>query len=179
MGCLLILVGCQASSTAWRPAVGADCRTEWVKRQGDCDLDRRPELCRIQNRLAPVAGGAALEIHVLNRDDLAAYGWPGGWVYVTRGLVQRVDEPALAAAVAHELGHMRNDADAGSDSRRCLRGGNQAAERAADAAGVAILRSAGYPPAAMRLLLTTLLQDPTVADATRGRIRDRLASLGG
>ena len=40
---------------------------------------------------------------------VTAYGWRGGNLFLTRGLVDVMDDDELAAAVAHELGHLLGD----------------------------------------------------------------------
>lgn len=50
-----------------------------------------------------------LEFHfgVLNTDEINAYAAPGGFVFVTRGAIMRMqDESELAGVLAHEVGHI-------------------------------------------------------------------------
>ncbi len=50
-----------------------------------------------------------LEFHfgVLNTDEINAYAAPGGFVFVTRGAIMKMqDEAELAGVLAHELGHI-------------------------------------------------------------------------
>lgn len=43
---------------------------------------------------------------VLDSPDLNAFALPGGYVYVYRGLLEKIDESELAAILAHEVGHV-------------------------------------------------------------------------
>ncbi len=46
---------------------------------------------------------------VLNTDEINAYAAPGGYVFVTRGALARMqDEAELAAVLAHEISHIAN-----------------------------------------------------------------------
>jgi Zn-dependent protease with chaperone function len=51
--------------------------------------------------------GLRFSFKILDSDDVNAYALPGGFIYVTRGLVESVrSENELAAALAHEIGHI-------------------------------------------------------------------------
>ncbi len=50
-----------------------------------------------------------LFIHVLNSPSPAAFSFPDGSIYVARGLAERLTNDELAAAIAHELGHLLHD----------------------------------------------------------------------
>ncbi len=43
---------------------------------------------------------------VLDSPDLNAFALPGGYVYIYKGLLEKVDEDELAAILAHEVGHI-------------------------------------------------------------------------
>ncbi len=46
---------------------------------------------------------------VLNGDDPNAFAFPGGWIVVSRGLLEQTDsENELAFVVGHEIGHFKN-----------------------------------------------------------------------
>lgn len=46
-------------------------------------------------------------LHVVNSDEIATYSFPGGAIYVTKGLLDFVeDESELASLTAHEVGHI-------------------------------------------------------------------------
>jgi Zn-dependent protease with chaperone function len=51
--------------------------------------------------------GLRFQFKVLQSDDVNAFNLPGGYIYVTRGLLEAVrDEEELAAALAHEIAHV-------------------------------------------------------------------------
>lgn len=51
--------------------------------------------------------GLRFSFKILQSDDVNAFALPGGFVYLTRGLVEFVQrEDELAAALAHEIGHI-------------------------------------------------------------------------
>src|SRR5436853_124813 len=47
-----------------------------------------------------------VKVHVLATDAVCAFAWPNRTIYVTRGLMDRADDDVLAAALAHEMGHL-------------------------------------------------------------------------
>ncbi len=63
---------------------------------------------RIGNRMAQVSDRRDIMVHfiVLDSPLLNAFALPGGYVYVTSGLLDKLDESELAALLAHELGHL-------------------------------------------------------------------------
>jgi len=49
------------------------------------------------------------EFHVVNDASVNAFALPGGFIYVTRGLITAInDEAELATVVGHEIGHVTN-----------------------------------------------------------------------
>ncbi len=51
--------------------------------------------------------GQAYRITILNSPNVNAFALPGGYLYVTRGLLALANDSAeLAAVVAHEMGHV-------------------------------------------------------------------------
>jgi predicted Zn-dependent protease len=49
------------------------------------------------------------EFHVVNDASVNAFALPGGFIYVTRGLMTSInDEAELATVVGHEIGHVTN-----------------------------------------------------------------------
>lgn len=52
-------------------------------------------------------GEAAFRFGVLDTDEVNAFAAPGGWVFVTRGALARMESEAeLAGVLAHEVGHV-------------------------------------------------------------------------
>ena len=57
---------------------------------------------------------------ILDTDDINAYSCPGGYVFVTRGLLKILDNEAqLAAILGHEIGHI-GDKDIEKEVRKSL-----------------------------------------------------------
>ena len=49
------------------------------------------------------------EFHVVNDASVNAFALPGGFIFVTRGLMTSInDEAELATVVGHEIGHVTN-----------------------------------------------------------------------
>jgi len=110
-----------------------------------------------------VWGGRDVSAHVLDSDAAGAYAWADGRIFVTHGLIRRLDDEQLAAVIAHELGHLINESAVPSRQSMSLSGQDdpRQAEARADATGVALLEAAGlaaYP--AMRGMLQTLRDAP-------------------
>ncbi len=123
---------------------------------------------------------------VLDTPAVNAFALPGGYIYVTRGLLAQVnDEAELAAVLAHETGHITARHAAVSYSRGLLaslgtaivatsagagsmaqvadfgpdiftRSYSRAQESEADKLGIRYLARAGYDPTAMARFLQTL-----------------------
>ena len=92
---------------AARPA-SAD-RQRWVAVCGGlCGGSRAARAAAVAARLSP-ALARPVRAPVLACDDVCAYAWRDGTVYVTAALVDRLDDEELAAAIAHELGHLVAD----------------------------------------------------------------------
>jgi MAF protein len=63
----------------------------------------------IGKKIAAVSDRKDIDYHfmVLNEDDVNAVSLPGGYVYVNKGLVEKVDnDDELAGVLAHEVGHI-------------------------------------------------------------------------
>ncbi|HEX4933699.1 MAG TPA: M48 family metallopeptidase [Gemmatimonadaceae bacterium] len=66
-------------------------------------------LQRLGDSLATIADTRGLDWHfgLINWSDVNAFALPGGWVYVTRGLVERADSlEMLAGVLGHEISHV-------------------------------------------------------------------------
>ncbi|MBE9159310.1 M48 family metalloprotease [Nodosilinea sp. LEGE 06152] len=120
---------------------------------------------------------------VVSSDQVNAFATPGGFVYVTTGLLQEADNEAqLASVLAHEIAHINERHSiqalrravlaqgiaetAGVETSALAQVGYQVAfelprsrdfEYAADAAGLQILQAAGYPPEAFVSFLEQLM----------------------
>ncbi|GEM_PF-5383352 len=132
--------------------------------------------------------GLDYQFEILDTFMVNAMALPGGYVYVTRGLLEKVEtEAQLAAVLAHELGHISAyhsekrtqlqlasiftsvAAVSATDGRSLVggiigtdmlaRGYTRGAEYEADELGMTYLRRAGYDPRAMIEFLTMLREE--------------------
>lgn len=107
-----------------------------------------------------------LSVRVLDQPLERAWAWRSGHLFLTRGLLEALDDLELAAAIAHELGHLL----ARSRPDRSARD-----ESAADELGCEILARNGIPPGTMARMLRTLRdRDP---GALAGPLHARIAHL--
>ncbi|MFH0771477.1 MAG: M48 family metallopeptidase [Candidatus Omnitrophota bacterium] len=73
----------------------------------DKQIQERVEL--IGEKLAQICDRKDVIYHfkVLDVDDINAVSLPGGWVYIFKGLLEKVkNDDELAAVIAHEIGHI-------------------------------------------------------------------------
>ena len=164
--------------------VGGGCATpaakieSWARAQGgiSTEPDRQARVERVATWFAPEFQRARIRIRVLAANTVAAYGWRGGELFVTRGLVDLVDDKELAAALAHEMGHLL--ADERERAVAGLSGGDVdsdlGVEARADRIGVDLLRRHHLPPQAMPRMLIKVEQatglDQSCPDALRRRV---------
>jgi predicted Zn-dependent protease len=117
---------------------------------------------------------------VLNSPIVNAFALPGGYVYVTRGLLALAgNEAELASVLAHEIGHITarhaaqrhqraqqkpaaasttgvGELAPGQDPAAYVQGYSREQEMEADTLGIRYLARAGYDPAAMSTFLARL-----------------------
>lgn len=162
-------------STAHAPA-------KWVRSQGGLlSGDAQPRAQQIADRLAADRPALHVDVSVLDTSGMSAFSWPDRRVFITRGLVERVDDGELAAAIAHELGHLIDDHHVGPSALVGLRGCGRGlidAEARADELGSQILESKGMSRSAMARLLAKVSAASSPGDA-RNAIEHRLALLNG
>lgn len=108
-----------------------------------------------------------------------AYAWPSGKIYVTRGLVEILADDELAAAVAHEFGHLLGNGNMPPPAslRGCAKEKARDEESRADALGVQLLRVSGFDPQAMTWMLAKLAADPSLSEHCRASILQRKERL--
>lgn len=129
-------------------------------------LDRGAAPTERAQRLARVAGslGAALpadtrvSVSLVDRKGLGAWAWRDGRIRVTPGLVDLLDDDELAAAVAHELGHLLGGGHVGPAPSSLTGPGGEPGEQQADAIGCGLLAASGRSPQALRRMLQRLGQ---------------------
>ncbi len=194
LGLLLVfLSGCD--TTASIPVTSAGSAAEsfglmdrWAIQQGG-----RVEGCWQARATAAVrplmkhCTGVSVCVQVLETERVGAFGWPNGHVFVTRGLVDRLDDPELAAAVAHELGHLLDVGKLkviGKNSDRSDEANRPESDRhdpdreeRADAAGLRLLRADGIPPHAMLSMLKKVKECSVLTPSDRLAFERRLRLL--
>ncbi len=121
----------------------------------DTAVDARLErVARIGATLAPA--GAAIHPGLSARRGLAAFAWPDGSVLVTRDLVDLLDDEQLAAAIAHEIGHLLDDGHLAAPAALADAPADDEPERRADRTGCRLLAEAGRSPDAMPRMLVAV-----------------------
>ncbi|MCW5890727.1 MAG: M48 family metalloprotease [bacterium] len=99
--------------------------------------------------------GGRTTVVLSRRPGLGAWARRSGRIEVTPALVDLLDDDELAAAVAHELGHLV--AGGHVDAAAALAGaGDAAGEERADAVGCRLLAASGRPTGALPRLLRRL-----------------------
>ena len=144
-------------------AAGAGCRGPTPGKSFDLSgSDRGQErIVRIGEALLP---GAGARWRLTTRDEVGAWAWPDGRIEVSQALLDRLDDDELAAALAHELGHLLDGGHL-AGAPRSLAGEAADIERRADGIGCQLLSRRGVSGEAMIRMLAEL------AAATRDRDR--------
>ena len=175
------LAGCSAPGGARSATVSA-----WACQQGGeirgPHFDRMLAACEsVLN--AVDQDGMAIRLHVIASDAATAYAWPSGDIYLSRGLVDLLSDDEIAAAVAHELGHLVGDGHLSSpatldgsqgETGHALSGDE---EHRADLVGCRILACCHVQPDAMARLLRKVHDAQPAKSAIRPLIRQRLDAL--
>jgi Zn-dependent protease with chaperone function len=134
-------------------AVGAGCRGPSPRTSADwvADADRIERVERVGRALLP---GGDIDWGVSPRDGLGAWAWPDGRIVVSQALVDRLDDDELAAALAHEIGHLLDGGHLATVPL-ALRGDTRDGdlELRADRTGCELLASRGRPLEAMSRML--------------------------
>ena len=164
-------------------------------------LETGAYVAAIGGRLAHHAGrpGLRYTFTVLNTPTVSAFAVPGGYIYVTRGLIALANSEAeLAGVLAHEIGHIvaRHTAQRYSravvaqlgtavlgavtgsrevgqlaqlGSELYLKSFSRKHEFEADTLGVKYLLATGYEPSAQALFLESLIQHKQLETALAGK----------
>lgn len=178
---LLVMLGvlCGGCAAGQRPAVASPVE-KWIARHGGLlggdEQQRAADVARplIRSLNQPI------QVRVLASPTVTAYAWPNGQVYVTRGLLKALDDEELAAAIAHELGHLLDHGHL--RSAVALQGCREApdTEIQADLLGCQLLENSGHSQRAMvRMLHKVHARTPACAANLRHRIERLSARLPG
>ncbi|MGE5546681.1 MAG: M48 family metalloprotease [Solirubrobacterales bacterium] len=165
------------------------------------DPDLQAYVAGVGTRLAKFSQGDQRDFRftVLDSDVVNAMALPGGYVYVTRGLVGLADNEAeLAGVLAHEIGHVQAHHTAQRVTRSTvtdlvvgvlgavvgqpgvselaqlgaaawLQGYSRDQEREADSLGIRTLAATGYDPRAMATMLDKMLAKTRLDAEVAGR----------
>jgi predicted Zn-dependent protease len=139
-------------------------------------------------KLTAGTDAGAVKVRVTHSARVGAFSWPDGSIELTSALVERLDEDELAAAIAHELGHIfsgrpeaaTRDGATSAIATSALSGRSGSpddAETRADRFATRLLARAGYAPSAMARTLTKVMQGPGMTPACRARLANRIALL--
>jgi Zn-dependent protease with chaperone function len=164
---ILLVGGCDLAAT----------KRAWVAGKGG-ELARDPQLSQVQTIAAKVsAGSSTLTFHILASDDPRAYSWPDGSIYVTRGLINLLNDDELAAVIAHERGHLVKSG--ATTSVVSLRGCDKdlAVEMHADAVGVQLLKDSGIPATTMADMLRKVRDGAHITPECRKGMEERIAAV--
>ena len=185
---------------------GAEAHPKIVEAYGGVYQDERvgAYVAKVASRIARGSDrpDIAYRVTVLNSPAVNAFALPGGYVYVTRGLLALVDDEAeLAGVLGHEIGHVvarhsaqRQTAALGASVLGAVIGavvGSDAASRVvgaggqgllasysrdqefeADAIGVRYLAKAGYDPSAEADFLEAMGAEEQLRARIAGRQND-------
>ena len=171
-------------------SVGASVALEVEKKfKFDADVDVNERVEKIVHKIAAVCDRRDLvyTIRVIDEDEVNAFSLPGGYVYVYKGLIDRIgNDDQLAGVIGHEVGHItakhamkrlqaaygatvleglaiatgKAAVAAGVDltASSVLFANSREDEFEADRLGVKYMRKAGYDPRQMKLMLAKLLE---------------------
>ncbi len=118
---LLTAAGCATNPVTGRPELatmsesseikmGKQLHVQIIQKMGVYeDLELQDYVTRIGRKLAAVSERPELEwtFTIVDTDDVNAFATPGGFVYISRGILPYLkDEAELAAVLGHEIGHI-------------------------------------------------------------------------
>jgi predicted Zn-dependent protease len=169
-----LLLGCSATGCAQHVQQGVP--ENWVLSRGGC-LGDAVYAGRVNQAYARLKCPARTSVRVLASPEPAAYSWPNGEVFVTRGLLDLLDGEELAAAISHEVGHLLS-----SDGRGGVLGlrGHQkglGAEVRADEIGTNLLTTAGIRPETMAAMLSKVRDAARLQPSCRSEMDRRIELL--
>lgn len=148
--CIALLLGCASLPNE---------RQAWVEARGGLDTgNRQDRVAEAACRLVTGACGTGVSVRVLQTEAVSAWCWPDGEIFLTSGLVDRLDDAEIAAAVAHELGHLVNDRHISGVASLGGASSERDAESRADLTGIELLEAQQIPGDAMVRMLTKVVR---------------------
>lgn len=158
------------------PAGAADACARWLRvRGGELSGPDRERVVHVAAALRARADAPPLRVHVVAGREPAAFAWPDGAAVVTTALLDLLDDDELAAALAHEAGHLL--AGPAGPAGLADAAGAVDAEAAADRAAVGMLAAGGWDPSVVGRMLRKVADAPTLDAAARARLGRRVALL--
>jgi hypothetical protein len=126
-------------------------------------------------------GAVAPRLELMGGVAPAAYSWPDGRIVVSSGLVDVLDDKELAAAIAHEIGHLLNDGHLGTGVAALSGSGASGSdeEERADETGARLLAACRFPPEAMARMLGRVKDSPHAPADCRAGLARRIERLRG
>jgi Zn-dependent protease with chaperone function len=168
---ILIIAGCGTAPLSLSV-------NQWVVHQGGTiGGSRQARAEAVARPLFASCVGRGVAIQVLNTDAVSAFSWRNGRVFVTRGLMDHLDDAELTAVIAHELGHLLSDGQL--QTVASLRGCCVDPDREvrADATGLALLRAQGQSAKPMVSMLKKIEEYGSLPPTCRLAMDRRIALL--
>ena len=150
-----------------------------------CATGPHPDVALAENRLQRVStemlgvisSDRRITLTVFDSLELAAYSHSDGRIFVSSALLNRLRDEELAAAIAHELGHLINDGHLHTMAALSGGGARDNTEFAADQTAAQLLSASHQDPNALQTMLEKVAADPSLSDENQKRIRNRIARL--
>lgn len=152
---------------------------DWVREYGGTlSGDAQARVEAVSRRLIGGNRKCAVRVMVLDFDAPCAFAWDDGRIYLTRALLDMLDDHELAAAIAHEMGHLVGSSHLHAPATLMGRANSVAdLEARADRIGAEMLRSAGLPSAAMSSMLQKVAASSRASDECRRALYRRIQLL--
>ena len=155
----------------------AERRQSTAEVSGLHDEERETRLLSVARRCEPhfLVGNCRYEILVSS--NAGAFAWPDGRILITRGLIDLLNDEELAAAIAHEIGHLLADGHVAGRFSLDGSSGAKDVEGRADSLGCQLLAEAGVPTQSMTSLLGKLALTPGLTHCQRAAVKTRIVNL--
>jgi predicted Zn-dependent protease len=152
---------------------------------------------RVAEPLIASCTGVEICVAVVQTERIGAFSWPNGHIFITSGLMDRLDNAELACAFAHEMGHLINggklsildknsnavpapeplEARQPGAAQTLVGARDPDVEAHADAAGLRLLKANGIPPQAMVRMLEIVETSAGLSPAGKLAIEHRVHLL--